>query len=253
MEKITIVGAGNVASHLIQAFADAHITVYQHATREGDSTVKAYRPSCKPADIDTGAEIVILAVSDNSIPHVTVSLPEGFKGLLVHTSGAIPMGALGNRIHKGVFYPLQTFSKGRAVDYKNIPLFLEAENTKDLNRLKELAQKVFSPTRVTQLTSDKRKKLHVAAVFVCNFVNHMYTIGAEIMEDGDMDFDLLRPLIQETAQKVQTQSPKDAQTGPARRGDHEVINEHLDMLDRYNEEEDVYRLVTQSILKRTGR
>ena len=253
MEKITIVGAGNVASHLIQAFADADITVYQHATRKGDSDVQAQLPGCKPSDIDAKADIVILAVSDYAIPRVTAALPEEFKGLLVHTSGSVPMNALGNRIHKGVFYPLQTFSKGRAVDYKNIPLFLEAENTKDLNRLKDLAQKAFSPDRVTQLTSDKRKKLHVAAVFVCNFVNHMYTIGSEIMEDGGMDFDLLRPLIQETAQKVQTQSPKDAQTGPARRGDHEVINEHLDMLDGYNEEEDVYRLVTQSILKRTGR
>lgn len=253
--KVAIVGAGNVAWHLFQAFADVGLEVNQWLSRstpsEHFSSVSLSPQSIESLDSD--ADLVFLAVADDAVAQVSARIPKNFKGLVVHTSGAVSMDKLADHLRYGVFYPLQTFSKGNSVDYSQVPVFIEANHKPDAQNLAELGKKVFSKERVTFLNSEKRKNLHVAAVFVCNFVNHMYTLGAEIMEAGDMDFDLLRPLIEETAQKIQHQHPFNAQTGPARRGDQKVINAHLDFLNSWNEEEDIYRLVTESIIRRNGK
>jgi predicted short-subunit dehydrogenase-like oxidoreductase (DUF2520 family) len=164
--------------------------------------------------------------------------------LVVHTSGTVTINALSNKNRRGVFYPLQTFSKDKAVNFKTIPLCIEAENEKDTTTLKLIANAISDA--VYDINSEQRKALHVAAVFVNNFVNHLYQIGNEICNANTIPFAILKPLIQETANKIATLSPKTAQTGPAQRNDNSTIAAHQQFLTDENQAA-IYNLLTQSI------
>ena len=164
--------------------------------------------------------------------------------MVVHTSGSSALAVLDNKNRKGVFYPLQTFTKGKKVDFTPIPICLETENEQDYQLLENLGNCISK--KVFQINSEQRKSLHVAAVFVCNFVNHLYQIGNEICEANQIPFEVLHPLIQETAQKILELTPKEAQTGPALRNDTKTIQKHLDFLSDENYTT-IYKLLTQSI------
>ena len=250
MTKVSIIGSGNVAQHLIQAFQNQTvlnnpIELVQVFARNKKSLTHLLDSDSITSDYSQlqAADVYIIAVSDDAIAEVSSQLPF-VNQLVVHTSGTVPLSTLENKNRRGVFYPLQTFSKDKAVNFKTIPICLEAENEKDLQTLKQIANGISDA--VYQINSEQRKALHVAAVFVNNFVNHLYQIGNEICDNNNVPFEILKPLIQETANKIVTLSPKEAQTGPAKRNDRTTIAAHQQFLTDENQAT-IYTILTQSI------
>lgn len=247
MVSIVIIGSGNVAQHLITAFLQSdEIELIQVFSRQKESVSHLISSDKIVSDYVEikQADLYLIAVSDNAIADVSAKLP--FENRLVaHTSGSMPMEILDSKNRRGVFYPLQTFTKNKPVDFKEIPICLEAEDEKDYKAIETVAKTIS--TVVQSISSEQRKALHVAAVFVCNFVNHLYKIGNEICEENQLSFELLKPLIIETAQKIIHLSPENAQTGPAKRNDSETINTHLNFLSDENQKE-IYKLLTKSII-----
>jgi predicted short-subunit dehydrogenase-like oxidoreductase (DUF2520 family) len=246
MTQITIIGSGNVAQHLIRAFAKSElIDIVQVFARKKENVSSLIEYSKIVSDFEElkEADLYIIAVSDKAIADVSKQLPFQNR-IVVHTSGAASLDVLDIKNRRGVFYPLQTFSKNKEVDFSMVPMCLEAENTFDF-RVLEMVSKAISTT-VFAINSDQRKALHVAAVFVNNFTNHLYQIGQEICEEHQVPFEVLKPLIQETAEKVNTLAPIDAQTGPAKRRDLTTIEAHLDYLTNENQK-NIYKILTQSI------
>uniref|UniRef100_UPI00375353BC Rossmann-like and DUF2520 domain-containing protein n=1 Tax=Flavobacterium sp. TaxID=239 RepID=UPI00375353BC len=189
------------------------------------------------------ADLYIIAVSDDAISKVSSQLP--FKNrLVVHTSGSVPIDSLDNKNRRGIFYPLQTFTKNKAVDFSQIPFCLESENDSDFELLEKVAKSISN--NVFKSNEKQRKALHISAVFVNNFVNEMYRIGNEICDENKIPFEILKPLILETVNKVMTLSPSAAQTGPAKRNDTQTIEAHLDFLSNENHAT-IYKILTQSI------
>jgi len=227
MISVLIIGNGNVASHLVKAFlkVDAFY-VTQLNSRQLDNI--------------PNATITILAVSDDAIAAVSEKVK---NTLVVHTSGSFPLEGLKNTTRKGVFYMLQTFSKEKEVDFAAVPFCLEAENKEDYLLLETIAKAIG--VKIYAINSEQRKALHVAAVFVNNFTNHLYKIGNDICEEHQVPFEVLHPLIQETSEKIKTLSPEKAQTGPAIRNDDKTIENHLKLLQKKQQE--IYKLITQSI------
>jgi predicted short-subunit dehydrogenase-like oxidoreductase (DUF2520 family) len=245
MIKVVILGAGNVAFHLFRAFSKAEntrvIQVYNHREESlkhfsnlTDTTINI--KNLKPADF------YILSLKDDVISKISEQL-KSYKGIILHTSGAVSLNALNIVNNFGVFYPLQTFSKNKTVEFAEIPVCIEANSAENLEKIKNLASEITKDVRV--INSEQRKALHLAAVFVNNFSNHLYTIGAEICEKHRVDFSILKPLIKETASKIESLSPQDAQTGPALRNDQQTIEAHLALLSTNHK--DIYSLITQSI------
>ncbi len=244
MISVVLLGGGNVAHHLAEAFlASKDVTLKQLYARNVKS-INHFQNKVSLTDNLTlleDADVYIIAISDDSISELSNQLPE--NKLVTHTSGSVSMKSLKNKGRKGIFYPLQSFSKTKPVDFNEIPLCIEAENTKDLSLLEKLAHYI-SP-KVYKISSEQRSKLHVAAVFVNNFTNHMYKIGNDICNQYDVPFEVLLPLIKETASKIEEVSPNEAQTGPAKRNDQETIKRHLNLLDIKQKE--IYQLITKSI------
>lgn len=246
MIRITIIGSGNVAQHLIKAFSKSEaIEIVQVFSRKKEAlaSLVSFEKITDSFDSLLEADLYIIAVSDNAISEVSKQLPFQNR-LVVHTSGAAPIETLDIKNRRGVFYPLQTFSKNASVDFSLIPICLEAENTFDFRVLEKAAKSISQS--VYPINSDQRKALHVAAVFVNNFTNHLYQIGQEICKEHQVPFDVLKPLIQETAQKINTLDPIDAQTGPAKRKDSSTIEAHLEYLNHENQK-NIYKILTQSI------
>ncbi|TVZ54822.1 putative short-subunit dehydrogenase-like oxidoreductase (DUF2520 family) [Lutibacter sp. Hel_I_33_5] len=227
MISVVIIGKGNVATHLTNAF------------KKADKVNVSSINSRKLKDIPT-ADITIIAVSDDAIEEVSSKVTNSF---VVHTSGSASIKSLKNNTRKGVFYPLQTFTKGKKVDFNEIPFCLETENEKDLKLLEKAAKTIG--TKIFSINTKQRKALHVAAVFVNNFTNHLYKTANDICKDQNVPFEILLPLIKETANKVEQISPKKAQTGPAIRNDKKTIKNHLDLLNK--EQQEIYTLLTNSI------
>lgn len=245
MISITILGTGNVAQNLFEAFlASDTVTMIQVVGRNIEklnyfktrASLGTYDDELKPADI------YILAISDDAIQEISHSLK--LNGLLVHTSGAMPLSILSTHTRIGAFYPLQTFTAGKIMDFSMIPICIEANNEKDTQLLNELANAISST--VKRIDSQKRKALHLSAVFVNNFSNFMYTIGEQICSENAIDFSLLTPLIEETAHKIKSIPPYKAQTGPARRGDQKTLHTHLALLKNKNQRE-IYTLLSNSL------
>lgn len=248
MITITILGAGNVAQHLINAFATAeNLSVVKVYSRQKNNTLVLPELVKITNDLNDliAADVYIIAVSDHAIAEVASELP--FKNrLVVHTSGSVALDALDDGNRKGVFYPLQTFTKNKAIDFSNIPICLEAQFSADYQLLEQVAKALSN--FVFAINSEQRKALHVAAVFVNNFVNELYRIGSEICEENQIPFEILQPLIKETAEKIMSLSPNEAQTGPAKRVDLKTISAHLDFISDGNQKT-IYEVLTQSILQ----
>lgn len=247
MIRVTLIGSGNVAQHLIQAFSKTTaVNLVQVFSRQSEAVTHLVDSRKVISDFNELQEtdVIIIAVTDDAIETVSNQITLQNQ-LVVHTSGSLAMTALNSKHKRGVFYPLQTFSKTKAVDFKNIPICLEAENETDYQTLENLAD-VISEVHY-RVSSEQRRALHVAAVFVSNFVNHLYQIGSDICTENHLSFDILKPLIQETAQKIMTLTPNEAQTGPAKRHDTTTINAHLSFLTDANQKE-LYKLLTKSII-----
>jgi len=246
MIRITIIGSGNVAQHLIKAFTKSELVeivqVYARKKEALSSLIEFDKITSDFEELQE-SDLYIIAVSDKAIADVSKQLPFQNR-IVVHTSGAASLDVLDAKNRKGVFYPLQTFSKNKEIDFSIVPLCLEAENTFDFRVLETVAKSISNA--VFAINSDQRKALHVAAVFVNNFTNHLYHIGKEICGEHQVPFEILRPLIQETAEKINTLDPVDAQTGPAKRNDTNTIAAHLDYLTNENQK-NIYKLITQSI------
>lgn len=246
MIRITLIGSGNVAQHLIKAFAKSELVeivqVYARKKEALSSLIEFDKITSDFEELQE-SDLYIIAVSDKAIADVSKQLPFQNR-IVVHTSGAASLDVLDAKNRKGVFYPLQTFSKNKEIDFSIVPLCLEAENTFDFRVLETVAKSISNA--VFAINSDQRKALHVAAVFVNNFTNHLYHIGKEICGEHQVPFEILRPLIQETAEKINTLDPVDAQTGPAKRNDSNTIAAHLDYLTNENQK-NIYKLITQSI------
>jgi len=226
--KVVLIGQGNVASHLATAFHAATNIEIKHVNSRHLQNIPT-------------ADVTIIAVSDDAISSVSNQL-NASAGLVVHTSGTVAMDAI-HQQHKGVFYPLQSFTKGAIVDFSKIPFCLEATHQKNLELLEIVAKSIGEKSY--HITSHQRKKLHLAAVFVNNFTNYMYQIGKDICDEHHVPFEILHPLIEETSKKITNISPKEAQTGPAKRNDQQTIKNHLEQLN--SQQQEIYKLITQSI------
>ena len=248
MIRVVLIGAGNVAINLagaMQKTETVKLIQYFSRTDRNDHYFPDSISRSKDLHALDEADVYLIAVKDEAIEEVASNLFEK-KGLVLHTSGSISIDALKTNPRRGVLYPVQTFSKDRKLDWKNIPLALETSAKEDMTLLRELAIQLSD--HICEIDSMKRKKLHLAAVFANNFSNHMFALAQELCEENDLDFDLVKPLIEETGNKVMTISPSKSQTGPARRHDLGVLADQSDQLDK--EKEDIYNLLSQSIASR---
>ncbi len=251
MISIVILGSGNVAKHLFDVFFGREGINILQVWGRNKAQLSYFKDRTIISDDQTKlleADIYIIAVSDDAIPDVARTLVDK-KGLVVHTSGSVPLNALDSKNRRGVFYPLQSFSKGRKIDFKSVPICIETETKGDLDLLLRLAGSISDDVR--EISSDQRKSLHLAAVFVNNFTNHLFQIGNEICGEHRLPFDILLPLIRETVQKLDHLNPLDAQTGPARRNDQKTMENHLHQLDNKNYK-DIYALLSKSISEKYG-
>lgn len=254
--KISFIGSGRVATHLATALHQLGHQIQQiyspnltHAQQLA-TQVKAHAVS-DLLQIDTEIDLLIIAVKDQAIAQVAEQLPEQLANvLLVHTSGSTDLNVL-QKFHErcGVLYPLQTFSFEKSVDWSQVPLLIETHQSQDLYSLQDLAQQLSQ--RVYVYSSAQRLSLHLAAVFACNFSNYCYDMAKQIVDAQHVDFSLLYPLILETANKVLNNDPKQMQTGPAMRGDQNILNMHEQMLQKAQREDlkNIYQLMSQQILQ----
>ncbi|AWV97927.1 Rossmann-like and DUF2520 domain-containing protein [Arcticibacterium luteifluviistationis] len=255
---VSIIGAGNLAWHLVNVFEEHDLRVaevYSRKKKNAESiTGYLYDVNIK-SDLDfsnSPSKLFILAVSDDAIAEVAKALILPNDSILVHTSGGKAMDVLNFAKYQnpsltiGVFYPLMTFSKGIKVDFKQVPLCLEAENDVSLALLRKLAMSISD--KVDNIDSEQRAILHVAAVFSCNFTNHMWALGKEIADDASLDFEMLKPLITETFKKaMKAEHPANVQTGPAVRDDFSTIEKHRNIIKEDEELLSVYDSLTKSI------
>lgn len=249
--NIVLIGAGNVATHLGIHLQNAGHNILQVFSKHIDNAevlASLLNTSCtnKLSEIDTNADLYILAVKDYAIDDVILELRLPDK-IVVHTSGAVPLLGMEHISKKcGVFYPFQTFTKDTVVDFTTIPIFIEASDKTTEKILLEVAQSLSKLSQIVK--SDQRKALHLAAVYVNNFTNHLFHIAQTILQKEKLPFELLYPLIKETVTKAGKNNPYDIQTGPARRDDWKTIDEHLHFLEDSPEFREVYLVLTESIM-----
>ncbi len=250
--KISIIGAGNVGWHLAnRLFEKGHDidTVYSRNIKNAIALAARVRTKAidKLEEIKTDSDLYIFAISDNALAEVAEQLPELKNNLVVHTSGATPSSVFKDHFSRyGVFYPLQTFTKEKKVDFDALPLCLYCNNNADFITIKHIGKSICH--NIYEVDDKQRSLLHVAAVFVNNFTNYLYTIGEDILQNEKIDFNILKPLILETAQKIQAHPPAQMQTGPAIRRDSKTIQQHLELLEDNPKYKEIYQMMTQQIL-----
>lgn len=246
MIEIVVLGSGNVATHLFKAFSASEGIQIKQVYNHSATSLGFFQDQTEVTTEISGiaeADVYLLALKDDVIPEIAEKLKHK-SGLIVHTSGSVALDALPGCARRGVFYPLQTFSKDNEVNYSEIPFCLEANTSEDLQLLKDLSEKISG--KYYEISSQQRKKLHLSAVFVCNFVNHLYAVGEQICQKSEIPFEILKPLINETANKVQLASPAKVQTGPAIRNDQTTLNAHMELLES-SENRKIYEILTSAI------
>lgn len=248
--KISLIGSGNLATQLgIALYNEGYLIsqVYSHTQKNAVTLSKKIKAEAISdiKKLSSDSSIYIIAVKDDAIESVAKQLKLKDK-IIVHTSGSMPIDVLKKSSKNyGVFYPLQTFSKHKLVDFKSIPICIEANNASTATTLQYFAKSISG--NVKKINSEQRKKIHLAAVFSCNFSNHMYTIAEALLKKDKLSLDLLKPLIEETANKIKKNKPSDAQTGPAFRGDKKTIETHLKLLSKEKDLQKMYELISKSI------
>ena len=249
--KVVCLGAGNVATHLVKGLYDKSFDIVQIYSRTRESASALAKevhavPVTDLKDIIADADLYIFALKDSVLEGVASQIPSN-NGLWIHTAGSVAMDIFSNyTTYYGVLYPFQTFSKSRTVDWKAVPVFTEGSDTKSHMTIKAIASQLSE--KVFDLSSENRQYLHLTGVFACNFTNHMYALSEQFLKKAGLPFDVVLPLIDETAAKVHTLTPEEAQTGPAVRFDERIINHHLHLI----EDEDLkqlYKLISEDIHK----
>ncbi len=254
INKISFIGSGNVATHLAKAFSKTGITVQQIYSQTCDnSEILAWQSNslyiCDLEELNLDVDLLIFAVKDEvikTLSHYILNKKPDMK--MVHTSGTVGLDVFESAPNVGIFYPLQSFSKSKKLELNNVPFLITSNNFTFKEELKNLARLLSD--KVYEYTDEQRKHLHIAAVFVNNFANHLFALAQDYCDLHHLDYQLLLPLIRETTNKIDALSPRDAQTGPAKRKDQEVIEKHLELL--HTEDEHlfrIYREMTDSILK----
>ena len=244
MIKVVVLGAGNVGTHLCNVFEKSDkVLLLQNYNRKGQPVLNSNVPVTSKLSNIASAEVYVVTYNDNALLEEASTLKE-LNGLVVHTSGATPMDVFNKLDHYGVFYPLQSFTKSVAVDFSEIPIAVEANSKQSETVLSQLARSIS--TEVYQINSKQRNALHVAAVFVNNFSNFMFTQAHNVCSDFGIDFRILKPLITETITKIETSNPKDVQTGPAIRNDSKTIERHLSTL-KDEQQKELYAMLTKAI------
>lgn len=250
--SVVFIGAGNLATNLAKAlyYKGFRIVQVYSRTEESARTLAQAVEAAYTTDLSSvaaDARLYIVSLKDAAFVQLLPEIVAGKENALwVHTAGSIPMDVWAGKVNRyGVFYPMQTFSKQRTVDFRQIPVFVESNSAEDTRTLKDIAS-VLSEN-VYEADSEQRKSLHLAAVFTCNFTNHMYALAAGLLKKYGLPFEVMLPLIDETARKVHELEPRLAQTGPAVRYDENVIGEHLQMLSDEPDMQELYRLISESI------
>lgn len=250
--KVVLIGAGNLATHLGQALVANGVQVAQvfSRTRQSADTLAAllHCPAVTSLDeVVTDAQVYIFSVKDAVLAQLIAQLvPRVPQALCLHTAGSMPLGLFqGYAAHYGVLYPMQTFSRNRPVDFRRIPVFIEGNDAETLATICQLAERVSD--RVQRVDSEQRRRLHLAAVFACNFVNHCYALCDELLKEQGLTFDCMESLIDETAAKVHQLPPRLAQTGPAVRYDRNVMDTQLQLLEGHPQWQEIYHLMSESI------
>lgn len=254
MKRVVIVGAGNVATHLGRALQNKNFVVSQIFSRTENSATQLASDLGVPfttdlQTLDREADIYFYCVNDAVLCDVInkIDFPDA---LHVHTAGSLPLSIFESHLQYrryGVFYPLQTFSKTRKVNFDEIPIFVEGNSLEAEEEIRQIAQTLSK--RVFSSDSEQRKKIHLSAVFACNFVNHLFSIAEELVKTAGYSFDILLPLITETVNKLSELSPYDAQTGPAVRNDQNIIRQHLLLLENKPEFSEIYSVLSESIYR----
>lgn len=252
--RITIIGSGNVATHLALALKGIGEEIVQVFSPHGDhAAALAQKVGCEAVSavesLRQDSDLYLFSIKDDALPEMAERVEEhvgkSYDHIFLHTAGSVPMDVFSGVVeHYGVFYPMQTFSKARKVDFSVVPCFIEASDDSTLYIIESLAKRLSG--RVQIVDSDKRKKLHLAAVFACNLTNHCYRLAEKALEGTDVDFSLFLPLIEETAKKVSEMSPREAQTGPMVRYDTTVMNRQLSLIPDERTRQ-IYRLMAESI------
>ena len=245
--KTVIIGSGNVAYHLAKAFVQNGIEIHQIFGRNQKELGKISQELHVPfstTDLQD-SDLYIISVSDDSVEEVSGAVTKE-NVLVAHTSGSLPKEIMKGNYRKSIIYPLQTFSKTKDLDYSKIPFFIEAENKNDENLLKNMVSKISKNVEISDY--EKRKYIHLTAIFSCNFVNHLFAIAKEISDSQNIPFKYFLPLIDETVEKIHYLYPKSGQTGPAVRNDERILKLHEKLIT--NEEYlKIYNLMNESIRK----
>ena len=250
--NILFLGSGNVATHVALAIHKTEHRIVQVYSRKKASAAALGNRLGVPythlvEEIMQDADLYIYAVSDDALTSL-VSLNIAPQAMHVHTAGSVAMDIFkGYKKHYGVLYPLQSLSKDKAIDFQQVPLLLEASDEVVKQALDTLAKEISG--QVYHYNTEQRLKIHLAAVFANNFVNHLFHIASDIMESSDVDFNLLKPLIKETVEKISHLSPAEAQTGPAKRNDQKIMKQHMEMLKDQPKLQKLYRDLSQMILE----
>ena len=256
IKTICFIGAGNVATHLADAVARAGYSVNAVYSRQVEHAQNLARKVGAPIATDRlillpYADVYVFSVKDSVLEEVVRAFSQVTKNseaLYVHTAGSMPLSVLADTFkNAAVFYPMQTFSKNRKLDFKSIPVFVEANCPENLDAVTRFAQNVSE--RVVALSSEKRKKLHLSAVFACNFANHCYNLAFNLLESEQIDPTCLLSLIDETTSKIHEITPHAAQTGPAVRWDENVMKSQIEQLKAFPEMQSVYEVMSASIHK----
>ena len=252
MISVVILGAGNVGTHLVKAVQSAkNLNLVQWYCRDPKAIqcpVKSIE-LCHDVKNLKMADVYVIAVSDKAVSELSKQLPFENR-LVVHTSGSVALKLLDMKHRRGVFYPLQTFSVNSELDFSEVPFCIETMEKEDTKLLKTLATSMGSPFYM--INTEQRQALHLSAVFVNNFTNQLYRIAHELTDFKAINFDVLKPLILETAKKIQHTSPYNAQTGPAKRNDQVIINHHLRTLESHPAYQSLYEQLTNSIKNTHG-
>lgn len=249
--KIVLIGAGNLSTHLGKALhAAGHdmVQVFSRTMQSAETLASLLdaEPLTDMAQVRDDADVYIFSVKDSALEQLISQLCGGEKKVFLHTAGSMPMSVFrGKALHYGVLYSMQTFSKQREVDFSIIPCFIEANDEFALKQIEGLAGQISH--RVFQLSSEDRKYLHLSAVFACNFANHCYAASQELLQQHGIPFDVMLPLIDETAAKVHGMTPKEAQTGPAVRYDENVIGKQIQLLENQPYFQKIYDSMSKSI------
>lgn len=248
IQSIGIIGYGNVAYQLAEVLFEKGLALDFIAGRNNEPVkVLADKYDLKAFDINEtlpSVDLIILAVSDDSIKEIDLDIPQ--NTLVCHNSGSKSISDI-THPKKGVFYALQTFTKDKTVDWNKVPFLIEAESKEDENKLIQLAKNLSEDVRV--MNSKQRKTLHLSAVLSCNFANYFWTMAEKICIENDIDFSLLHPLIIESSSKILDYSPADIQTGPAKRNDQNTINEHIELLNNHPDLANLYSMLSKMIQK----